>query len=110
MSEMTTEQWQEAMRAAEEAYWAAFKQCALLSQTVTQERRAGRSLAECPSLPAWDKAKERKRMCSMKLARLRDLRPPYAPDWVDGMGRAPQALLPEVEEHETVADDMEVKR
>lgn len=96
---MTTEQWQEAMREAETAYWDSVRQCALLSQTVARERRTGRSLAECPSLPAWDKAEERTRVCSMKLARLRDLRPPYAPDWVDGMGRVPAAMLPEVEEH-----------
>ena len=34
----------------------------------------------------------------MRLADVKAMRPPYAPDWVDGMGRVPETMMPEIEE------------
>ena len=95
---MTPAEWQEAMRVASGAYWDRFFAKARISSALATERRRGRAMDDCPSADAHAHASARLVEARINLDAVKTQRPPYAPDWVDAMGRVPVLMMPEIEE------------
>jgi len=91
---VTFDEWTEAMRVATELRNACIRECARLWQQAAKEARHFH-FADRQELNLAD-AKRCEAYLEMK--RINSLRPPYAPDWADGMGYTPPYMPPIVEE------------
>ena len=95
---MTPAEWQEAMRVATVLHSARCREVARLTQSLAFERRTSTRVFDCPSSFPLYHAEAKQGESYSELERVKALRPPYAPDWVDGMGRVPELMMPEIDE------------
>lgn len=91
---MTFDEWTEAMRLATQLHDACIRECARLWQQVAKEAR-NFHFADWQALNLAD---AKRCEAYLELQRVKALRPPYVPDWVDGMGHTPPYMPPIVEE------------